>query len=463
MKFRTKVLLCMVWILVLALGISGTMLIWFSFSHALNRERDHLLQSYHIVSSVMGTAMGSAKGKALEHVASDTFQQMQSVLEWNYAKLELNGTELCHKGEPIPVKQETPNVGECRITAFRSSGGRHCICLDAGITVDDSRLTVTLTRDISHIYEARNSMLSAFRKVFLVSLAAGGVFSFILSTALTSPLRKVSRATRQMANGNLTVRLNAKSKDEVGQLSADFDHMADKLEDNIAAIENTMAAQERFMGSFAHEMKTPMTSIIGYADLLRTQSLNDRDAQDAANYIFSEGKRLESLSWKLLQLHLAKHEKPDLEAVEVDKFVVQIVRQLRPVYEKSSIHLNCRTQSGSWYIDPELMESVLTNLMDNSRKAMEHGGVIILTVDFPNGNCRIRIADNGCGMPPEVLNHLTEAFYRVDKSRSRAQGGAGLGLSLCNEIIRYHNGELHFESRPGQGTCVSVILKGVKK
>lgn len=463
MRFRTKILLCMVWILVLALGISGTMLIWFSFSNALNRERENLLQSYRIVSSVMGTAMENPKEKALEDISSDTFRQMQGVLEWNYAKLDLNGTELYSKGEDIPVEPETPNVGECRITVFHPSETRHCICLDAGITVDDSRLTVTLARDISHIYEARNSMLSAFRKVFLVSLSAGGLLSLILSTVLTSPLQKVSRATRQMANGNLTVRLHARSKDEVGQLSADFDHMADKLEDNIAAMENTMAAQERFMGSFAHELKTPMTSIIGYADLLRSQSLDEKDAQDAANFIFSEGKRLESLSWKLLQLHLAKHEKPDWEVVEVDKYVVQIVRRLRPVYEKAGIHLNCRTRPGSWDIDPELMESVLTNLMDNSRKAMEHGGIIILTVDFPDGNCRIRIADNGCGMPPEVLDHLTEAFYRVDKSRSRAQGGAGLGLSLCNEIIRYHNGELHFESNPGQGTCVSVILKGAIK
>ena len=463
MRFRTKILLCMVWILVLALGISGTMLIRFSFSHALSRERESLLQSYRIATSVMGTAMENPKGNSVEHVASDTLRQMQDVLEWNYVKLDINGIEIYRKGDSIPVNNKVPNVGACQVTVFRHSGDRHSLCLNAGITVNDSRLTVTLTRDITHIYDSRNSMLTAFRKVFLLSLVAGSLLSLILSTALTSPLQKVSRATRQMANGNLTVRLHARSKDEVGQLSADFDHMADKLEDNIAAMENTMAAQERFMGSFAHELKTPMTSIIGYADLLRSQSLDEKDAQDAANFIFSEGKRLESLSWKLLQLHLAKHEKPDWEVVEVDKYVVQIIRRLRPVYEKAGIHLNCRTRPGSWDIDPELMESVLTNLMDNSRKAMEHGGIIILTVDFPDGNCRIRIADNGCGMPPEVLDHLTEAFHRVDKSRSRAQGGAGLGLSLCNEIIRYHNGELHFESNPGQGTCVSVILKGAIK
>ena len=217
------------------------------------------------------------------------------------------------------------------------------------------------------------------------------------------------------------------------------------------------------MASFAHELKTPMTAIIGYADLLRTESLDREESMEAANYIFSEGKRLESLSLKLQQLHLAKHETPELEQVQMDRFVTNLVRQLRPVYEPSGIRLECQTKPGSWDIDPELMESVLMNLMDNARKAMEQGGIIVLLVDFPENACRIRVVDNGRGMPPEVLNHLTEAFYRVDKSRSRAQGGAGLGLSLCSEIVRYHNGELKFESKPGKGTCVSVILKGGAK
>lgn len=214
------------------------------------------------------------------------------------------------------------------------------------------------------------------------------------------------------------------------------------------------------MGSFAHELKTPMTSIIGYADLLRTQALDPADAQEAANYIFSEGKRLESLSLKLLQLHLSRHEPPEREKVDMARFLTRLTHQLRPVYEKEGIRLDCRTQPGTWPVDPELMESVVTNLMDNARKAMDRGGVIGLLLDYPDNTCRIRIVDNGRGMPPEVLKHLTEAFYRVDKSRSRAQGGAGLGLSLCNEIVQCHNGVLKFDSVPGKGTCVSVILKG---
>lgn len=463
MKFRTKILLCMVWILALALGVGGTLLIHLSFRESLNRERDSLLQSYRLTTSVLGTATGTPQDDALEIVVADAFSQIHRVMDWSYAELNLEGMNLIREGtRPAPETVEfTP--GKCIIRVFEAEEQRHYIQLCAEISVNDQSLTMTLIRNISNIYNTRDSMLSVFRWVFLITLSVGGLLSLILSTALTAPLRRLSRATRQMSEGDLSVRLNPKSTDEVGGLSRDFDHMAQKLEENIAAMENTMAAQERFMGSFAHELKTPMTSIIGYADLLRTQSLEGAEAQEAANYIFSESKRLESLSWKLLQLHLAKHEAPELEPVEMDRFVIHLVRQLRPVYQQSGIRLDCRTQPGIWAIDPELMESVLMNLMDNARKAMEQGGIIALMVDYPEGCCRIRVADNGCGMPNEVLNHLTETFYRVDKSRSRAQGGAGLGLSLCNEIVRYHNGELKFESQLKHGTCVSVILKGGAK
>lgn len=459
MKFRTKILLCMVWILALALGVGGTLLIQLSFQDSLNRERDSLQQSYEITASVMGAAMGRPQDAPMEIVAVDTFSQMYGIMEWSYAELNLGGTKLYSKGTAPVSEPGIPKVGECKITVLEEQETGHCILLCAGITVEQQRITVTLVRDISDIYSTRDRMLSVFHRVFLVALGGGGLLSLLLSTALTAPLRKVSRATRQMSEGNLSVRLNLRLKDEVGDLSRSFDQMAQKLEENITAMESTMAAQERFMGSFAHELKTPMTSIIGYADLLRTQALEEAEAQEAANYIFTEGKRLESLSWKLLQLHLAKHEAPELETLEIDRFVIDLVRQLRPVYQQAGIRLDCRTQPGTWDIDPELMESVIMNLMDNARKAVGQGGTIAMTVDFPEGCCRIRVADNGPGMPPEVLQHLTEAFYRVDKSRSRAQGGAGLGLSLCNEIVRYHNGELRFESKLHQGTCVSVILK----
>ena len=111
-------------------------------------------------------------------------------------------------------------------------------------------------------------------------------------------------------------------------------------------------------------------------------------------------------------------------------------------------------------LEPDLVKSLLVNLLDNARKSMDGGGNIYVVSEMLPDGCRIRVLDTGRGIPQEEIAHITEAFYRVDKSRSRAQGGVGLGLSLCSEIVQLHNGTMSFASRVGNGTCVTVELKG---
>lgn len=111
-------------------------------------------------------------------------------------------------------------------------------------------------------------------------------------------------------------------------------------------------------------------------------------------------------------------------------------------------------------MEPDLMESVLLNLLDNARKAVGPGGHILLEGSaVPEGYC-IRVSDDGHGISPEDLGRITEPFYMVDKSRARAQGGAGLGLTVCQRIVALHGGTLEFESEPGRGTRVSVLVRG---
>lgn len=212
------------------------------------------------------------------------------------------------------------------------------------------------------------------------------------------------------------------------------------------------------MGSFAHELKTPMTSIIGYADLLRSQSLEGQEAQEAANYIFSEGKRLEALSLKLLDLLLIRHQDPTLGEADPAPLLERLTAHLQPVYREQGIILQARCETGLCRLEPDLFSSVLTNLLDNARKALDRGGNIFVLGRQTQAGYQIQVLDNGRGMPEEAIRHLTEAFYRVDKSRSRAQGGAGLGLTLCSRILEFHGGTISFASRQGVGTCVTVLL-----
>ena len=214
------------------------------------------------------------------------------------------------------------------------------------------------------------------------------------------------------------------------------------------------------MGNFAHEMKTPMTSIIGYADLLRGQSLTPEEQVNAANYIFSEGKRLENLSLKLLDIFVADRQKIVMKSVSPAEIVLDLAKHLKPDYEKAGIALQCECEEGVCLLEPDLTRTLLLNLLENAKKALSGGGNIRVTGTMLPDGYRFVVVDNGSGIPPEALQHLTEAFYRVDKSRSRAQGSVGLGLSLCAKIVELHRGTLHFDSQPGAGTTVTVDLKG---
>ena len=263
--------------------------------------------------------------------------------------------------------------------------------------------------------------------------------------------------------GKLDARVQRMPKDEIGALGSELNRMADRLSENITELQDTMERQEQFMGSFAHELKTPMTSIIGYADLLRSQSLDASESQEAAQYIFSEGKRLESLSLKLLDLLLLKHRELTLSPVEIGDVISALVTHLRSIYQARGITLQCRCGPGVCRAEPDLFRSVIVNLLDNARKALPEGGNIYVLGQSLGGTYQIRVLDNGQGMPEEAIRHLTEAFYRVDKSRSRAQGGVGLGLTLCSRILELHEGTISFSSREGQGTCVTLCLPEVSE
>lgn len=136
---------------------------------------------------------------------------------------------------------------------------------------------------------------------------------------------------------------------------------------------------------------------------------------------------------------------------------------LSPVMREKSIRFVCRKERGRVILEPDLVKSLLYNLVDNAAKAIEENGVIEIRGRLIAGGCRIQITDNGRGMQASELSKITEAFYRVDKSRSRRQGGAGLGLALCKKIVELHHGSMKFTSAPGHGTCVTVELYGSRR
>ena len=149
-----------------------------------------------------------------------------------------------------------------------------------------------------------------------------------------------------------------------------------------------------------------------------------------------------------------------MKPVWLGTYLSEVERALAPNMKNKGIRLVCKAEQKRVVLEPDLVKSLLYNLVDNASKAMDNGGIIAVRATAIPGGCQFQVADNGRGMEPEALTRITEAFYRVDKARSRSQGGAGLGLSLCKQIAELHSGNISFDSEPGKGTRVTVTLYG---
>lgn len=460
MKFRVKLTLTIILLLALAYGVGGSVMISLSFSSAMARERDNAVLTYKMIVDVLQITDAENSGRqTTAYTVTRVLNQMQGSMG-AAVRITLGG-EIIDVGS-ITLFEHAPVCTEeefCSIADYGTADGKHYLLLNA-LVEQATSTSVDLAFDVSDVYTARQAQHRAYHTTFLALIAVGALLSWAAAYLLTRPLGALSRASRELANGNLSYRAKVRSRDEVGALARDFNHMAERLEADVEQLQEAMAVQERFMADFSHEMKTPMTSIIGYADLLRSQVLTPAEQMDAANYIFSEGRRLEGLSLKLLDMLSLGHSELKLVPASPAALISGLVEHLKTVYARQGIQIQYRCAEGMCLLEPDLVKTLLVNLLDNARKALDSGGNIYVLQEMLPDGCRIRVLDNGRGIPPESLAHLTEAFYRVDKSRSRAQGGAGLGLALCNEIVHQHGGTMQFESRVGNGTVVTVELKG---
>ena len=464
MKFRTKILLCTVLLLALSFGVGGSLLLSLSFSSVLSQQKSAALASYQMVQSTLGL-VNSVSDQTGEEDVIDVLRQLDQRGAGSWVTLRVSGADsVVYQSDRqtaaplLELQGETqPEQGVMQLFA---RGEERYLQVTSQFLLGTETYYLDGLYDMSEAYRLRESQQAIYVRVFWAVVVIGGALAWVLAELLTRPLRRLSRVTRELARGKLESRARLRGRDEVADLSRDFDAMADSIQDSVNQLQEAMRRQEEFMGSFAHELKTPMTSIIGYADLIRSQSLTGEELGEAANYIFHEGTRLEHLSLKLLDLLVLGKDDFPMTEVELTSLARQIKEAMVPVLEGQQVQLHVYCKPGRCRMEPELVKSLVLNLLDNGRKALDGGGTLALSLGPTAEGCLIQVLDNGRGIPKEEIQRLTEAFYRVDKSRSRAQGGAGLGLALCREIVRIHHGTLEFQSEPGRGTLVTVTLKG---
>lgn len=329
--------------------------------------------------------------------------------------------------------------------------------IQTGITVNalDRILYLETLKDVSEVFRERHLGFSVYRRVTILMLVFGTVLMLVISSWLTKPIRLLTRATKRMAAGDYGYRARQISNDELGQLTTDFNHMANVLEENINKLEEEIQAREDFVAAFAHELKTPLTAIIGYADMLRSRKLDEEKSFLSANYIYTEGKRLEAMSLRLLDIIVTKKEEVQFQLVPAAS-LFEYLKDMFASHTEMEFHF--QYESCMVRAEANLIKSVLVNLLDNACKASEPGSPIEVRGKLTERGYRFEVKDVGVGIPREEQKNITKAFYMVDKSRSRSKNGAGLGLALCAEILLLHGSKLEIESEPGKGSCISFVL-----
>ncbi len=468
MKFKHKLVLCMVALLGLSFGLGGTMLIHRSFKTSLSSTIDSDLQNYESIQSTLLIAVDTNSVSSYIDM-SNIINQLSAQGNSNRKNIILRNSDMevvSIMNSSFTYKEMKPSdENTCNSIIWRENNNYYLqLCSSMDINTENLDISqMDIVYDITSVYAARAQEQNTFRLLLIAIFVVGSITSMIAASLLTKPLEKLSSLAQHISHGDYSARLHIHSGDEIEALANDFNNMADTIEDNISELHFSMEKQEQFMGSFAHELKTPMTSIIGYADLLRSQNMSEDETNEAANYIFSEGKRLESLSLKLLDLLVVKNQETILSPTDPSLAIRNVINIMKPELAKEHITLKSSCRKGCCMMDIDLFQSLIINIIDNARKAIDDNGIIHVAGTVRDDNYVIIIKDNGRGMPPEEITRISEAFYRIDKSRSRAQGGAGLGLAICSKIAEIHQAKIKYKSAVGRGTVVTISLPNVKE
>lgn len=256
-----------------------------------------------------------------------------------------------------------------------------------------------------------------------------------------------------------SARIAACGQPELDRIASAVNASSDALADDMEKLKTIADGRKQFVDNLAHEMKTPLTSILGFADILRIRrSVDDRARMEYAGIIFEEARRLRGLSGKLLELTTAGNARLDFELVELPSLFEEIHASILPLITQRKITLRISAQKAGAKVDRELFKSLICNLIENAIKASADESEVRLGCENNGSSVRITVADDGCGMTGDQIRRAAEPFYMADKSRSRKAGGAGLGLALCAEIAQRHRARLTISSKLGKGTTVTLVM-----
>lgn len=320
----------------------------------------------------------------------------------------------------------------------------------------DARVIITLS-DISKVNDMKQEQIDYFIKL---SLASSFAIAFVLSVCvkfLTRKIKMLNRTVNEVEAGDYTARVKRLGNDEIGNVAKNFNNMTQAIQRNMTQIQEVSENRKRFIGDLTHEIRTPLTSIIGYSSLIRNRRISDEQViLEYCDKIYEEGKYIEKISQKLMDLLLLENGSIEIEEINLSEELCKILKEVKDLFPNVIYEIETE-DNVIGKADKVLLKSLIFNLVKNAINAYEEEAKVRIEL---KSNGELRIIDYGRGIPETELEKIKEPFYTLSKDRNRMFSGMGLGLPLCIKIVEALKGSLEIDSKENIGTKIIVKLGG---
>ncbi len=314
------------------------------------------------------------------------------------------------------------------------------------------RVNKIINSDIINDEVIREQVEEGLRNAIIYSLIIGIALIWVVVNHIIKPVRKITEATKKVASGDLNVKVEINNRDEIGALAENFNLMVKELN----SIEYL---RKDFISNVSHELKTPIASIQGFTKLLADDSLSKEEKQEYINIILEETTRLSSLSTNMLKLSKLENQKmiTNRNKYRLDNQIRKAIIMFGEEVDKKNIKISLKSKEIIVNQDEDLIMEIWINILNNAVKYTNENGKIDIEVIEEDKYVKVKIKDNGIGIPEREKERIYEKFYQVEKSHS--SDGTGLGLAIVKRIIEMINGEISFKSEEGKGTTFEISLE----
>lgn len=462
MKFWQKVFLSVLILFVVALNIGMFTVMHFTYKEQLSSVKQRAKgEAYFLRNSISKDFTNLEETSTLTRDKKETiydsyktyYMEQNVFLElWSGNSL-IGGTFDLN----IELRDELDTVDNVQNLLIREVDQEEYLFLACNLEEPYENHILVIAYPLTELTNTRKQLVQMVIATDIAITILLSVILYLIIRKLMKPLKRLSEATGEITQGNYSQEIHIQSQDEFGSLAKKFNTMSERINENINLLQEESDKKQLLIDNMAHELRTPLTSISGYADYMRMAALTEEERIHALDYIIAETKRLEKLSRTLLMIADIREGVLTKTAVSTEQIKINIQNLFHNQLKEKQILLEVNCEIETIEASEVMLQCLLGNLIENAIRACEVEGRITVTFYNHEGTC-FTVEDNGIGMEAEEIAKIMEPFYRVDNARSRKHGGVGLGVTLCHQIVKVHQGELRYESEVNKGTKVIVTF-----